>query len=159
MTRRGDLEDALERDQVPWGAPGTGGVGRNGTGGSGLDGSPWLGQIVGGEWQVRSRAANRAVRHILGRLQDRGLLSIVPPSLSGKAHELVAINNHYATGEPFAVQRREEEKAERRSRKSRERAAHEPAEGEEGDGLAEIEKERLRNMARNQELLRQLGLA
>ena len=47
---------------------------------------------------------------------------------------------------------RREEEREKRSRQRKE-----PEEEEED--LADIEKERLRNIARNQELLRQLGLA
>ena len=46
---------------------------------------------------------------------------------------------------------RREEEREKRSRQRKE--------PEEEEDLADIEKERLRNIARNQELLRQLGLA
>ncbi|EOD24621.1 hypothetical protein EMIHUDRAFT_450551 [Emiliania huxleyi CCMP1516] len=114
--------------------------------GGGADGGPWLGQLSGGEWQIRSRAATRAISHVVGQLRGLGLVSVVPPHASGRSTELVVINNHYATGEP-----REEE------REKRSRQRKEPEEEEED--LADIEKERLRNIARNQELLRQLGLA
>lgn len=115
---------------------------------------------MGGLWQIRPRAATRAISHVLGRLEALGLVALVQPSQSGKEKELVAINNHYATGEPFAVQRRLAEKVSRRSRAARSRQDTEGVGEEDGmEGLAEIEKERLRNMARNQELLRQLGLA
>jgi hypothetical protein len=115
---------------------------------------------VGGVWQIRPRAAARAIAHVLDTLKQQGLVVVVAPSDSGKEKELVVINNHYATGEPFAVRRRQAEKESQRSRAARERQDTKGGGDEDGmEGLAEIEKERLRNMARNQELLRQLGLA
>jgi len=98
---------------------------------------------------MRHRSAPRAIAHILSNLESRGLVSLLAPERTGKVAELVVVNNHYATGEPFAVARREEKKAVRRSKK----------EPDEEEGLADIEVERLHNMARNQEFLRQLGLA
>ena len=103
--RRGDLEEALERGEVPWGeaaageaaaseatASGAGGA-DNGEGvrrvpsvgggeGGGADGGPWLGQLSGGEWQIRSRAATWAISHVVGQLRVLGLVSVVPPHAS-----------------------------------------------------------------------------
>ena len=92
-----------------------------------------------------------ALQHVLRGLISRDLVAEIPAELSGKTHATFIAANRYFRGEPFP-----------RNRGGRPRAARgEEAEGEGADGapLAEIEIERAANIARNQELLRQLGLA
>ena len=124
---RVDLEELLEKD-------------------SAAQGKAWLGQLVGGLWELRPRAVMPALTEMLNGLVARGLVQAVPPQCSGKSLPMFVVRNQYVRGEPFpkgtaglrAIKREEPE--------------------EEGD-MCDLEMERKHNMARNQELLRQLGLA
>ena len=111
----------------------------------------YLGQLYGGEWQISSKAMGDALLHVLGGLVRRGLVREVPPRQSGKVGAMWMICNHYERGEPFP-------KAEGTGRAGR-RGAKAEEDEEEEEQLADIEKERLRNIERNKEILRQLGLA
>jgi hypothetical protein len=70
-------------------------------------------------------------------------LQVLTPERSGKAGTNYVVANRYMTGTPFP----------------RAKLSRPPAEVEEEEELCDLEKERLANMKRNQELLRQLGLA
>jgi len=114
-----------------------------------LDGAPWMGTLHttdGGdtEWQIRRRAADAAIEHVLSELVSVGLVRTISGEAVGKGSDLYCIVNRYVKGEPFPIQR---------SKKGRE---EEPEEEEE---LCDFELERNRNIERNKELLRQLGLA
>jgi len=114
------------------------------------EGGTWLGQFVTGEWQIRPRYVTKALAHVLSRLVALGLVNEISPALSGKHAPTYMIANRYVRGEEFAVQRRLER---------RKQLAEKPEPEEEEEDLADIEIERRRNMERNKELLRQLGLA
>ena len=129
--RRADLEDSLEAEAESLGA------------------KPWLGQLVRGEWQIDSRRAPRAIQYVLGVLESLGLVACLQPEKIGKAYPMYIVCNRYWKGEPFPKPPVE--------RKARRRAPVEEEEGEED--LADIEIERRKNIERNQEILRQLGLA
>ena len=111
-------------------------------------GPPWLGQLLGGEWQIQPRAVVGALTYILGRLVDCGLVSAVEPAASGKASTHWVVNNSYERGVAFA-----------RTRPSNPARAVAATHEEPAEELADIEVERLRNIERNKEILRQLGLA
>lgn len=111
-------------------------------------GPPWLGQLLGGEWQIQPRAVVGALTYILGRLVDCGLVSAVEPAASGKASTHWVVNNSYERGVAFA-----------RARPSNLTRAAAAVPEEPAEELADIEVERLRNIERNKEILRQLGLA
>ena len=113
---------------------------------------PYLGNLVNGlegpEWQISSHAAGRALRYILGRLVDRGLIATVTADEARGTRSTQpqwAVRNRYYRAEPWP-------------RLKRERPGKE-VEEEPEEELADIEIERKRNIARNQEILRQLGLA
>ena len=108
----------------------------------------WLGQVTNGQWEIRSRAVMPALMQVLNDLVDSGLVRTLSASASGKATTQFVVANRYAKGEPFP--RREREKKD---------GADEGEEAEEEEELCDFELQRKRNIARNQELLRQLGLA
>ena len=105
-------------------------------------GQPWLGQLVGGRWEIRPRLQVAALTHVVGGLVDSGHISVLPPARTGRSMVLYLASNRYFKGEPFPQQKRKRER--------------EPEPEEE---LSELELQRQRNIARNQELLKQLGLA
>ena len=105
-------------------------------------GQPWLGQLIGGRWEIRPRLQVAALTHVVGGLVDSGHISVLPPSRTGRSMVLYLASNAYLKGEPFPQSKRKRER--------------EPEPEEE---LSEFEKQRMRNIARNQELLKQLGLA
>ena len=130
-------------------------------------GATWLGQLEGATWEISPKAAPAALTLVLDELVSLGLVSRVAPVQSGRAVPLYAVANDYFRGEAFdepekrakAAMTQEERKAAREKRKQQQRE-QEQAEFEESyDELAELEKQRLRNIERNKELLRQLGLA
>ncbi|KAL1495372.1 hypothetical protein AB1Y20_016747 [Prymnesium parvum] len=105
-------------------------------------GGAWLGQLGGGVWEIRPKAVLPALAQVLKRLTAIGQVSAVLPQQSGKNQLMYIISNRYFKGVPFPRKERSEEKKE-----------------EEKEELCDLELERQRNMARNQELLRMLGLA
>lgn len=107
------------------------------------DGKPWLGQLVGGWWEIRPRAVMPALTHVVNGLVDAGHIAVLPPERTGRSTVLYVARSRYFKGTPFPQSRRKRERLE-------------PAPQEE---LSEFEQQRLRNIARNQELLKQLGLA
>ena len=111
--------------------------------------TPYLGNICNGEWQVPARATNRALEYVLASLVERGLACCVEPKYSGKTSKTFVVLNTYERGEPFPKPPREP---------ANKRAKGDDEEGDEEEGLAEIELQRLRNIERNKEILRQLGL-
>ena len=106
-------------------------------------GRAWLGQLVGGRWEIRPRCVAAALTHVANSLVDSGHINVLPPAHSGRARVLYLARNLYFPGEPFPQTKRKRE-------------APPPFEEEE---LSEFEHQRLRNIARNQALLAQLGLA
>ena len=138
--RRVDLEEALEGE-------------------ASFRGSAWLGQFVGGVWEIRARALPNALERVLSGLVATHALSALPPEKTGKAHVTYCVANVYVAGEPFP----RPPAAGRGGRGGGDGgdAADEGEEAaeEEEEQLADIERERLRNIERNQEILRQLGLA
>ena len=125
--RRVQVEDALENEAA-------------------AAGSAWLGQIVGGVWEIRQRAVLPALNRVLTGLVATGAVYAVPPQKSGRAHMIYLAANQYFAGEEFP-------------RPSSQKRPREEPEVEPEEELADIELERLRNIQRNQEILRQLGLA
>ena len=115
---------------------------------SAAGGAPWLGQLIGGEWQIQPRAVVPALTYIFHTLAACGLVSAVEPAASGKATTHWVVNNTYHRGVAFP-------RAPRLTNATRAGRAPE----EEPEELADIEVERLRNIERNKEILRQLGLA
>ena len=113
-------------------------------------GGAWLGQFVGGIWEIRARAVPSALHHVLKGLVATGGVSMLPEAKSGKAHPMYSARNTYYVGEAFPRPS---------TSKGGGKKEEEDAEEEEPEELADIEKERLRNIARNQEILRSLGLA
>jgi hypothetical protein len=130
--RRVDLEEALEKEASD-------------------EGGAWLGQLVGGLWQIRPRAVMPALLHVLQGLVATGAVCALPPQLTGKPHTIYLAANSYFAGEAFP----------RPPALGGQKRAREEEEDEEEveEPLADIELERLRNIQRNQEILRQLGLA
>jgi len=124
LRSRGEVEDLLEAEAAE-------------------AGRAWLGQLVGGRWEIRPRCVAAALTHVANSLVDSGHISVLPPAHSGRSMVLYLARNLYFKGEPFPQNKRKRE-------------APPPLEEEE---LSEFEHQRLRNIARNQELLRQLGLA
>jgi hypothetical protein len=108
------------------------------------EGRAWLGQLTNRGWEIRARAVNSALAQLLSGLVVLGLVRVLTPERSGKAGTNYVVANRYVTGAPFP-----------RAKLSR----PPPPEVEEEEELCDLEKERLANMKRNQELLRQLGLA
>ena len=125
--RRAQVEDALENEAA-------------------AAGSAWLGQIVGGVWEIRQRAVLPALNRVLTGLVATGAVCAVPPQKSGRAHMIYLAANQYFAGEEFP-------------RPSSQKRPREEPVVEPEEELADIELERLRNIQRNQEILRQLGLA
>ena len=112
-------------------------------------GRKWLGQMVDGQWQIRRRVVDDAIESVLASLVACGAVRVMPGELfQGKgAHQpLYCICNRYVKGEPFP-----------RVYQSRKSNKEEAEEAEEE--LCDFELERKRNIERNKELLRQLGLA
>ena len=134
------LEEALEGEAAA-GADGDGEGSQSG--GDGDGGGVWLGQLCAGQWELRPRAVAPAVQHLLAGLIADGAVASVAPELSGRAHVTYCVRNKYFKGEPF-------------KRRGRAAAA---ADEEEEEELCDFEVERQKNIARNHELLRQLGLA
>ena len=109
-------------------------------------GGPWLGQLVGGQWEIRRGAVDAALEWVMAELVGEGLVRSVPAEECGKGSgALFAAANLYVRGEPFP-----------RKAGAKKEEDEEPEEEEE---LCDFEIQRQRNIARNQELLRQLGLA
>ena len=129
VERRAELEEMLENEAL-------------------LAGGAWLGQLVGGMWEIRSKAVLPALAHVLQGLVATGAVCALPPQHSGKAHILYIAANLYCAGEAFP-----------RSKRAREVEADEQEAEPEPEEMADIEIERARNIARNNEILRQLGLA
>ena len=99
--------------------------------------------------QIGARSAGRALEHVLGRLVELEILANVPPEASGKMQPMWVVRNSYAKGTPFP----------RAPAAPRAPRAVAEVEEEEPEELADIEIERQKNIARNQEILRSLGLA
>ena len=110
------------------------------------EGSVYLGHLHRGEWQINSRLVGEALSHVLTKLVEGGLVKSVPQKLSGKATVCWLAANRYVKGEAFP-------------KAPKARKAKEEDEEEEEEQLADIELERLRNIERNKEILRSLGLA
>ena len=89
-----------------------------------------------------------ALSYVLNGLVASGAVSAMPPQRSGRAQTLYLVANRYYAGEAFVRQG---------VKRARDAEAEEEEEPEQQ--LADIEIERQRNIARNQEILRQLGLA
>ena len=68
---------------------------------------------------------------------------MLPPAHTGRSMVLYLARNRYFKGEPFPHNKRKRE----------------PPPPQEEEELSEFELQRQRNIARNQELLKQLGLA
>ena len=113
-------------------------------------GRPHLGQLYNGEWQISSRALTGALSHVLHSLTVLGLVREVPAEQMGRAHSHWVAVNTYVRGVPFPRPPKPEGQGGKRAK---------PEEEETEEDLADIEKERLRNIERNKEILRQLGLA
>ena len=128
--RRQDLEEALEREHS-------------------AAGGAWLGQLVGGLWEIRPRAVLPAIAWVLQGLVATGAVTMLPPEKSGKAHALYLIANQYYAGEAFP----------RAATAGQKRPRAEVEDEVEEEDLADIELERLRNIERNNAILKQLGLA
>ena len=118
-------------------------------------GSLWLGQMVQGQWEIRSGAAQAALRSLLELLVDEGAVcAVAAPSRArrgqGGADRLYIVANRYIYDESWVASRR---------------GGGGAADGEEGEEkgekeeLAEVEKERQRNIQRNKLALQALGLA
>ena len=129
VTGRAELEEVLEEE------------GR-------AAGTPWLGQLgADGVWEIRGRSVGEALEWVVGELVAEGLVRCISGEDVGKGTgPLFSVANLYVRGEPFP-----------RAKKAREDDEEEEAEEEEE--LCDFEVQRQRNIARNQELLRQLGLA
>ena len=84
---------------------------------------------------------------MLNDLIDAGLVRALDAAASGKAQAQFAIANRYVKGEPFP----------RRHRQEKEKEGEE--ESEDDEELCDFELERQKNIAANQALLRELGLA
>jgi hypothetical protein len=146
--RRQELEASLEAD-----AAAAGGV--------------WLGQLVGATWEISPKAAPLALTQVLGELVELGVALCIAPQHSGKGAPLYAAANLYFKGVPFKVPENKAKAAmneeERAAFEAKKKAARDQKQKEEFeaeyDEMAELEKQRLRNIERNKELLRQLGLA
>ena len=111
-------------------------------------GAPWLGQLVGGVWQIRKRALDEALEWVLCQLIGAGLVRSVSGEDAGKASSaLFAPANLYVRGEPFP----------RRAKAAKDDDDEEEVAQQEE--LCDFELQRLQNIERNKELLRQLGLA
>ena len=91
-------------------------------------------------------AAGTFLLQVLHDLAGAGLVRSVNAEVSGKTSVTFAAANRYIKGTPFP-------------RKEREKAEAEPTEEAEEEDLCDFEVQRQQNIARNQELLRQLGLA
>ena len=146
-------------------------------------GRPWLGQLVGATWEISPKAASAALTAVLEELVSIGLVRCppiveqlprardaplrptpprrrVPPTDSGKPVPLYAVANTYFKGEAFnAPEKRAKAAMTDEERKAAKQKQREEEWEEAYDELAELEKQRLRNIERNKELLRQLGLA
>ena len=107
-------------------------------------GRPWLGQLVESQWEIRKHSVDDAIESVLSDLIGAGLVRMVSGEAAGKGTApLFCVTNRYIKGTPFPVVRNYKKKA---------------VEEEEED-LCDFELERKRNIERNKELLRQLGLA
>ena len=110
-------------------------------------GTPSLGQLIDGQWQIRRKALDEALEWVLAQLIGAGLVVCLSGEDAGKASSTVfGAANLYVRGEPFP----------RRAKASKE---EEEEEMEPEEELCDFELQRLRNIERNKELLRQLGLA
>ena len=112
--------------------------------------APWLGQLVGGAWEIRPRHAMRALSHVLAELVRKGFVSELSSEKMGRGSTYYLLKNKYRCGTQFAPVRRRPQGAAREE---------EEEEEEEADEECDLELERAQNIARNQEILRQLGLA
>jgi hypothetical protein len=81
---------------------------------------------------------------VLKGLVAAGLVCALPPQQSGKNQIMYVISNQYLRGEAFP---------------RREKLGAAEKEDKEEEELCDLELERQRNIARNLELLKQLGLA
>jgi hypothetical protein len=114
------------------------------------DGKPHLGQMTpDGRWQLRRRAVDDAILWVLGELIASGHVRSIPGDDLGKGQKsaLFFACNLYVRGEAFP------------RRKSAKDDEDDENENEQEEELCDFELQRLRNIERNKELLRQLGLA
>ena len=112
--------------------------------------APWLGQLTSLGWQISPKALPAALEYLLDGLVRRGLAKRVEPEVCKRQHAHYVVCNQYERGEPFP------RAVATSSKRGGSKAAEEE---EEPEVLADIEIERLRNIERNKEILRQLGLA
>ena len=111
------------------------------------DGRSWLGQMNSdGQWEIRRRAVDEAIDAVLADLVAAGLVRAFPGEAAGKgAATLYCAANRYERGEAFPVNRGSGK-------------AKEEKEEEADEDLCDFELERKRNIERNKQLLRELGL-
>ena len=117
-------------------------------------GSIWLGQIVHGQWEISSEAAQAVLASLLEELVSEGAVrALAAPSRArrgqGGADRLYIVANIYLYDESWVPSRRGRDGA----------ADGEDDEEDEEEELAEVEKERQRNIQRNKLALQALGLA
>eukprot|EP00326_Haptolina_ericina_P041878 CAMPEP_0181244370 /NCGR_PEP_ID=MMETSP1096-20121128/42824_1 /TAXON_ID=156174 ORGANISM="Chrysochromulina ericina, Strain CCMP281" /NCGR_SAMPLE_ID=MMETSP1096 /ASSEMBLY_ACC=CAM_ASM_000453 /LENGTH=217 /DNA_ID=CAMNT_0023340915 /DNA_START=1 /DNA_END=654 /DNA_ORIENTATION=- len=124
--KREELEDFLEQEAA-------------------RQGRAWLGQLIGGAWEVRPKQALPALQMVVDDLVASGLVRPIGSVESGKPVTNYLVANRYVSGTPFPVPKKQTQKPVREA----------PQEEE----LCDFELERQRNIARNMELLKQLGLA
>ena len=86
----------------------------------------------------------------------RGLVRELSPKQTGRATASYVVSNAYVKGEPFP---KPSKAAGEGAGGKRKRGGDDDDDDEEEEQLADIEVERLRNIERNKEILRQLGLA
>jgi hypothetical protein len=132
LERRVDVEEALESEHA-------------------AKGDAWLGQFVGGVWEIRARALPGALEHVLSGLAKTGAVSMLLPAQSGRAHTLYCAANRYFAGEAFpraSSGRRRRVGGRAGGGGEGEGEEEEEEEAEEEEQLADIELERLRNIER-----------
>ena len=132
IERRVDLEALLEREAEQANVPYLGNFSR-----------------ATGEWQISAKALPAALTHVMDSLVAAGLARKVPSAECGRTQPHWVVANTYVRGEPFPKPSRPESSGAKKAEE----------EEEEPDELADIELERLRNIERNKEILRSLGLA
>ena len=132
VTGRAELEDLLEEEAKATGDPSS---------------APWLGTVTAnGTWEIRGRQANDALEWIVGELVGEGLVKCIPAEDCGKGSGLLlCAANLYVRGEPFP--------------RGGGKAKDDDDGSESEEELCDFELQRKKNIERNQELLRQLGLA
>lgn len=112
------------------------------------EGGAWLGQLVDGLWEVRRRHVDEALEWVVGELVGGGLARTISGEACGKGQGLlVCAANRYVRGEAFPITRKKAEKEE------------DAVAQDDEEELCDFEQQRLRNIERNKEILRSLGLA